>query len=263
MNDSKKHTVLKVENLSIGYQSKKKCNIIAENINFQLLKGELIGLIGANGIGKSTLLKTLTKFQNPINGSVFINGNNLEDIPAVSLAKKMSVVLTENIAQSNLTVQELIALGRQPYTNWIGKLTDEDILKTKGAIESVKINDLADKKIFELSDGQLHKVMLARALAQDTDIIILDEPTTHLDLYHKVSILKLLQRLVKKTGKTILFSTHEINVTLSLCDKVIVMKEKKTHFGSPQELIAEKAFDNLFPKDLVFFDNKSGLFKIK
>jgi iron complex transport system ATP-binding protein len=105
--------------------------------------------------------------------------------------------------------------------------------------------------------------MLARALAQDTDIIILDEPTTHLDLYHKISILKLLQRLVKKTGKTILFSTHEINVTLSLCDKVIVMKEKKTHFGSPQELIAEKSFDNLFPKDLVFFDNESGLFKIK
>lgn len=152
MNDLKKHIVLKVENLSIGYQSKKKYKIVAENINFQLFKGELIGLIGANGIGKSTLLKTLTKFQNSINGSVFINDNNLEDIPAVSLAKKMSVVLTENIAQSNLTVQELIALGRQPYTNWIGKLTDEDIYKTKYAIESVKINDLADKKIFELRD---------------------------------------------------------------------------------------------------------------
>jgi iron complex transport system ATP-binding protein len=263
MNDSKIHPVLKSENLSVGYQTKKKCNIVSENINFELFKGELVGLIGANGIGKSTLLKTLTKFQSSINGSIFINGNELEHFSAVSLAKKMSVVLTEHISQSNLTVQELIALGRQPYTNWIGKLSDDDIYQTVHAMELVKITDLAQKKIFEISDGQLQKVMLARALAQDTDIIILDEPTTHLDLYHKVSILKLLQRLVKDTGKTILFSTHEINVTLSLCDKVIVMKEKKTHFGSPEQLISEKAFDDLFPKDLVFFDNKSGLFKIK
>lgn len=122
---------------------------------------------------------------------------------------------------------------------------------------------MAHKKCFELSDGQLQKVMLARALAQDTDIIVLDEPTTHLDLYHKVYILKLLQRLAKETQKTILFSTHEINVALSLCDELIVMKKEQTHFGSPQELINQNAFDALFPDDLVEFNTTTNSFSIK
>jgi len=257
------HIVLKAQQLSIGYQAKKKQTIVAENINFELAKGELIGLIGANGIGKSTLLKTITKSQKALGGVIFVNGKSVDDISNMTLAKEMSVVLTENVSQTNLSVLELIALGRQPYTNWIGTLTEEDEVKTKAAIEAIQITDLIHKKCFELSDGQLQKVMLARALAQDTDIIILDEPTTHLDLYHKVSVLKLLQKLAKETQKTILFSTHEINVTLSLCDKVIVMKEATTHFGSPKKLIAEKAFDDLFPEDLVVFDTDSGSFKIK
>jgi len=259
---SEKHIVLKVDNLSIGYQTKKSQTIVAENINFELAKGELIGLIGANGIGKSTLLKTITKSQKALNGAVFVKEKSLEDISNMTLAKEMSVVLTENVAQTNLSVQELIALGRQPYTNWIGTLTEEDEVKTKSAIEAIQITDLIHKKCFELSDGQLQKVMLARALAQDTDIIVLDEPTTHLDLYHKVSVLKLLQKLAKETQKTILFSTHEINVTLSLCNKLIVMKESMTHFGSPKKLIEEQAFDDLFPKDLVIFDSDSSSFKI-
>jgi iron complex transport system ATP-binding protein len=175
----------------------------------------------------------------------------------------LSVVLTENVSQTNLSVQELIALGRQPYTNWLGSLTEEDRIKTQQAIEAINISDLSEKNCFELSDGQLQKVMLARALAQDTDIIILDEPTTHLDLYHKVSVLKLLQKLAKTTQKTILFSTHEINVTLSLCDKILVMKDSGTKFGAPKSLIEGKAFNDLFPEDLVEFDSTSGAFKIK
>lgn len=263
MNDSKKHIVLKIEDLSIGYQTKKDQTTVAKNINFELVKGELIGLIGANGIGKSTLLKTITKSQKALEGTISVNGKSLDDISNMTLAKEMSVVLTENVSQTNLSVQELIALGRQPYTNWIGTLSEEDEIKTKAAIEAIQITDLIHKKCFELSDGQLQKVMLARALAQDTDIIVLDEPTTHLDLYHKVSVLKLLQKLAKETQKTILFSTHEINVTLSLCDKVIVMKEHTTHFGSPKKLIEENAFDDLFPEDLVVFDSITGSFKIK
>jgi len=263
MNDSKKHIVLKTESLSIGYQTKKDKTVVAENINFELGKGELIGLIGANGIGKSTLLKTITKSQKSLGGTIYVNGKSLDKVSNMTLAKEMSVVLTENVSQTNLSVYELIALGRQPYTNWIGTLSSEDELKTTAAIEAIQITDLMHKKCFELSDGQLQKVMLARALAQDTDIIVLDEPTTHLDLYHKVSVLKLLQKLAKETQKTILFSTHEINVTLSLCDKVIVMKEAVTHFGSPQQLIEEKAFDDLFPEDLVVFDSKTSSFQIK
>ncbi len=257
------NTVLEVKNLAIGYQTKKKEIRVAEKINFALKQGELVGLIGANGIGKSTLLKTITNAEKCLEGDVYINNESLNSITSINLAKEISVVLTDNISHTNLSVQELIALGRQPYTNWIGTLTEADKLKTKEAIAAIQITDLVDKKCYELSDGQLQKVMLARALAQDTAIIVLDEPTTHLDLYHKVSVLKLLQKLAKETQKTILFSTHEINVTLSLCDKIILMKENQTYFGTPKELIAQQAFDKLFPDDLVFFDELSGAFKIK
>lgn len=257
------NTVLEAKNLAIGYQVKKKQIRVAEKINFALKQGELVGLIGANGIGKSTLLKTITKAEQCLEGDININGMPLKAISSVNLAKEISVVLTDNVSHTNLSVQELIALGRQPYTNWIGTLTKTDKLKTKEAITAIQITDLAQKKCYGLSDGQLQKVMLARALAQDTAIIVLDEPTTHLDLYHKVSVLKLLQKLVKQTQKTILFSTHEINVTLSLCDKIILMKENQTYFGTPKELIAQQAFDKLFPEDLVFFDELSGTFKIK
>ncbi|MGB1269112.1 MAG: ABC transporter ATP-binding protein [Flavobacteriaceae bacterium] len=258
-----KHTVLKVANLAIGYHSNKHKITVAENINFELKKGELIGLVGANGIGKSTLLKTLSKSQKILEGAVFVNGKSLNTISNIDLAKMLSVVLTENVSQTNLSVQELIALGRQPYTNWLGRLSEDDKIKTQQAIEAIKISDLIHKNCHELSDGQTQKVMLARALAQDTDIIVLDEPTTHLDLYHKVSVLKLLQQLVKTTQKTIFFSTHEINVTLSLCDKLVVMKSSGTQFGTPEELISRNAFDDLFPDDLVAFDTKSATFKIK
>lgn len=257
------HIVIKATNLSIGYTSKKEQTIITENINFELTKGKLIGLIGANGIGKSTLLRTLTKNQVALAGSIEINGQLLPGITPLQLATQLSVVLTETISDTNLTVQEIVTLGRQPYTNWIGSLTQEDQDKVSYALQIVNIEDLAHKKCFELSDGQLQKVMLARALAQDTDIIILDEPTTHLDLYHKVYILKLLQRLAKETEKTILFSTHEINVALSLCDELIVMKKEQTHFGSPQELINQNAFNVLFPDDLVEFNTATNSFSIK
>jgi len=257
------HIVLKATDLSVGYQSKKQTHTVAKHINFELKKGELVGLIGANGIGKSTLLRTLTKTQQPLGGTIHINNQELTQINQLTLAKQLSLVLTENVSQTNLSVQELIALGRQPYTNWLGTLSATDIEKTAASLDVIQINELAQKKCFELSDGQLQKVMLARALAQDTDLIILDEPTTHLDLYHKVYILKLLQKLAKETHKTILFSTHEINVALSMCDKLIVMKQDKTHFGTPQELISNNAFDDLFPKDLVEFDADSSSFKIK
>lgn len=259
----KLHTVIKATNISIGYSIKKERTIVAEKINFELTKGKLVGLVGANGIGKSTLLRTLTKNQTALAGDIEINGQSISKISPLHLATQLSVVLTETIADTNLTVLEIVNLGRQPYTNWIGRLTKKDQEKITFALQAVNIENLAAKKCFELSDGQIQKVMLARALAQDTDIIVLDEPTTHLDLYHKVYILKLLQRLAKETHKTILFSTHEINVALSLCDELIVMKNKQTHFGSPKELINQNAFDSLFPDDLVEFNSTTNSFSIK
>ncbi len=263
MNKKPKHIVLKTENLSIGYTSKKGNFVVANNINFELKKGSLVGLVGANGIGKSTLLKTITQQQKALSGAIYINNKELKKLKSIDLAQQLSVVFTEDVSNTNLSVQELIALGRQPYTNWLGTLTNIDKQKTKEAIKQIKIEHLTHKKCYELSDGQLQKVMLARALAQDTSLIILDEPTTHLDLYHKVSVLKLLQKLAEHTQKTILFSTHEINVALTLCNQLIVMQPKRTLFGTPDELIKQNAFDTLFPEDLVYFDSKTTSFKIK
>jgi iron complex transport system ATP-binding protein len=263
MVESKKHTILKTENLSIGYSTKKAQTVVASNINMKLQKGELIGLVGANGIGKSTLLRTLSNVQNPLEGSVFINGKNITDYQSSDLAKVLSLVLTEQVASKNLSVFELVALGRQPYTNWVGNLSINDILIVNQAIKQTNIEHLKQRKCYELSDGQLQKVMIARALAQDTDLIILDEPTTHLDMYHKAYILKLLQKLVKDTNKTILFSSHEIDLAIQLCDTLIVMTENEVLIDSPKKHIKKGAFNSLFPKDLIAFDEDSGSFRVK
>ena len=263
MEDSNKHIILKTENLSIGYSSKNANTIVSKDINIDIQKGELVGLVGANGIGKSTLLRTLTTVQPKISGTILLNNKALETYSSIDLATSLSLVLTETIASKNLTVFELVALGRQPYTNWLGSLSETDTAITNRALEQVNIDDLKTKKCFELSDGQLQKVMIARALAQDTDIIILDEPTTHLDMYHKAYILKLLQTLAKETQKTILFSSHEIDLAIQLCDKMIVMTEEGVVSESPCNLISKGTFDNLFPKDLIAFDNSSGSFRVK
>jgi len=263
MTSYSQHTVLKTKNLSIGYKSKKKVIVVADNINIELHKGELIGLVGANGIGKSTLLRTLTNVQNPLNGDIFINSKSISDFQSEDLAKALSLVLTEQIASKNLSVFELVALGRQPYTNWVGSLTENDINSILASLKQTNIEDLKHKKCFELSDGQLQKVMIARALAQDTDLIILDEPTTHLDMYHKAYILKLLQKLAKETNKTILFSSHEIDLAIQLCDKMIVMTKDNVVSDSPCNLISKRIFSTLFPEDLIDFDENSGSFRVK
>lgn len=263
MKENKHHTILKTENLSIGYKTKKKETVVVSNINFNLIKGELIGLVGANGIGKSTLLRTLTKVQPKLSGNIYLNKKDLDTYANLDLAKTMSLVLTETITSKNLSVFELVALGRQPYTNWVGNLSEADIAIVNNAILQTNIEELKHNKCFELSDGQLQKVMIARALAQDTDLIILDEPTTHLDMYHKAYILKLLQKLVKETGKTILFSSHEIDLAIQLCDTMVVMTKNEVVSETPCNLIKQGTFTNLFPKDLIAFDENTGSFRVK
>ncbi len=262
MAKNKKHITLKTKNLSIGYSSKKTRTIVASNINIELQQGELIGLVGANGIGKSTLLRTLTKVQESLDGNIIINGKDLINYNANELAKALSLVLTEQVVSKNLSVFELVALGRQPYTNWVGNLSEHDNEIINQSINQTSIEDLKHKKCFELSDGQLQKAMIARAFAQDTALIILDEPTTHLDMYHKAYILKLLQKMVKDTNKTILFSSHEIDLAIQLCDKLIVMTDDKVIIDTPKNHITQGNFNSLFPKDLIVFDENTASFKI-
>lgn len=254
--------ILKASDISIGYSNKKGNTLISENINLTLEKGKLISLIGANGIGKSTLLRTITGIQKTLSGMVLLNGQNIHKLDSLTLAQNLSVVLTEKLPPSNLTVFELIALGRQPYTNWIGKLTKSDIAKVNEAMELTKISHLAAKKHYEISDGQLQKVLIARALAQDTPLIILDEPTTHLDLLHKVALFKLLKKLTQETQKCILFSTHDIDMAIQLSDEMIIMTPETVVQDEPCNFISKGSFNTLFKDEHIVFDSQKGKFII-
>lgn len=255
-------TILQSSKISIGYTSKKARHIIASDIDLSLEKGKLIALIGANGIGKSTLLRTLTGIQKPLSGTVFLNEKNIHELDSLTLAQNLSVVLTEKLPPSNLTVWELVALGRQPYTNWIGTLTDNDIAKINEAIALTQIEHLTSKRHYEISDGQLQIVLIARALAQDTPLIILDEPTTHLDLLHKVALFKLLKKLTQETGKCILFSTHDIDMAIQLSDEMIIMTPENTIQDQPCNLILKGSFNTLFQDEHIVFDSEKGKFVI-
>lgn len=255
--------VLHTANLTIGYKTKSNTITIAKNLNINLPSGKLIGLIGANGIGKSTLLKTITGIIKPLEGKVFINEKSIENFKAEDLAKELSVVLTEPLPPSNLSVYEIVALGRQPYTNWLGTLTSDDKIKIEEAISLTEIGSFQHKKHYEISDGQLQKTLIARALAQDTNLIILDEPTTHLDLVHKVTLLKLLQKLSHETGKTILYSTHDIDLAIQLCDVMIVLIENDVYQNEPCKLIEEGIFNTIFKNENIQFDASHGKFNIK
>jgi iron complex transport system ATP-binding protein len=258
-----KKTIIATHDLSIGYKTKKETNVIAKNLNLELTSGKLITLVGANGIGKSTLLRTLTGIQKPLSGDVFLAEKNINSFDTLELAQNLSLVLTEKLPASNLTVFELIALGRQPYTNWLGKLSDDDLKVVNDVIHLVQIEHLAEKKHFEISDGQLQKVMIARALAQETSIIILDEPTTHLDLFHKVSVFKLLKKLSQETNKCILFSTHDIDLAIQLSDEMIVMTEENIVQDQPCNLISKGVFNSLFKDETITFDSQKGKFVIR
>ncbi len=249
--------------MSVGYRNKSEVISIAKNIDIEIAEGELVGLIGVNGVGKSTLLRSLSGVQPILDGDVSILNNSLKSLSPETLAQTISVVLTEQPISKNLSVTELIALGRQPYTNWIGTLSKLDKEKINTAITLVNVELLKEKRCFELSDGQLQKVLIARALAQDTPLIILDEPTTHLDMYHQAYVLKLLKKLTAETNKSILFATHEINLALQLCDKIIVMTKDSVHVGTPKDLIDKQIFSSIFPSDLIYFDIDAVSFKIK
>ena len=252
--------ILSTSDLSIGYQSKKGKNTIAENLNLTFEEGKLVSLVGANGIGKSTLLRTLSGIQKPLTGSVSLNDKDIHFTDKLTLAQNLSLVLTDKLPPSNLTVFELIALGRQPYTNWLGKLSEDDFQKINQAVALTRTEHLLDKKHHEVSDGQLQIVLIARALAQNTPLIILDEPTTHLDLQHKISVFKLLKKLSQETNKCILFSTHDIDLAIQLSDEMIVMTENNVFQNQPCNLISQGVFNTLFNDDSISFDGLKGKF---
>lgn len=255
-----KNVILKTNNLNIGYTISKRSVSICKQINFELYKGELLCLLGRNGSGKSTLLKTMAKMLTPIQGSIKINEENIESLSPKELAKFIAVVLIESIPENSLTVYETIALGRQPYTNWLGKLFDKDIDIIQNAMLLTDTNNLANKLIHQLSDGQLQRVMIARALTQDTPIILLDEPTSHLDIHHKINIFKILAEICKETQKTVLISTHEINLALKTSDRVLLIDQEKFTIGKSTDNIIQENLMTIFNSDDIRYDSNSNQF---
>ena len=238
--------MLKTQNLDIGYTHKGKNNTIVSNINVTVNKGNLIALIGVNGSGKSTLIKTLLKFNKYLKGEIYLNNKELNEFSNRELAENISYVSSKLTEQNNITVKELISLGRMPYTSWFGTLSKEDDIIVNNIIDSLFIGHLTNKQLNNLSDGEKQKVFVARALAQNTDLIILDEPSSHLDLPNKYDLIKVLKDLTRKQNKAIIFSTHDLNIAFSNADIIWFIQNNELIFDIPSEIIKHKNFIQIF-----------------
>lgn len=255
---------IELTNLSVGYEQPGGLPLeILKGIDFSACPGEMVALIGSNGIGKSTLLRSLVGFQNYFSGSIKLNGKELSTIDSREVARVMSFVSTENIRVANMTVFDLVAFGRFPYTNWIGRLTAEDKQKVTGAIEKVGMTGFENRQTIQLSDGERQRTMIARALAQDTPVIILDEPTAFLDVSNKYEIFHLLQILAKEKGKTIILSTHDLNIALREVDKLWIVTGTGNYQGAPEDAVLNGWLDQLFKNENIGFDLQEGEFFFK
>lgn len=251
--------VFKAENLSIGYKDK----TLFSNLNFELQTGTLTSLLGSNGTGKSTLLKTISGLLEKKSGALYINKKNIQTLSIADFSKLVSIVLTNEYVNRELTVYELVKLGRQPYTNWLDKLSAEDEILITKTLNDCEITDLQDRKLRQLSDGQLQRAFIARAVVQDTPFIFLDEPSTHLDLYHKVQLFKLLKRLCVVNKKCILFSTHDLDLALQLSDEIMLLKKGTFYHNTTNKLIDEGVFDRFFDTDDIIFDRTLKQFIVR
>jgi len=256
--------VLNISSLRIGYFKKRsRPTTVAGPLNIEAYQGEFICLIGPNGSGKTTLMRTISKVQPKLSGHVRIASRDIDETPRKTLAKQLSVVLTDPLPNINLDVQTLIALGRYPHTGWFGSLTGKDKQAVSWAITSTGLQDLYLRNLHELSDGELQKAMIARALCQDTPVMLLDEPTAHLDVANRIEIIRLLKNLAKDTGKTIILSTHELDLALRAADKIWILD---THHaftqGVPEDLVLNGTIATVFGSRGLTFDMTTGAFDL-
>lgn len=258
-----KEETIRIQGLSIGYIHKKETKVIAKDMDATICSGELTCLLGANGAGKSTLLRTLSAFLKPLSGNIWIQGRRLSDYRDKELATVIGVVLTEKCQLRNMTVTELVGMGRSPYTGFWGTLSKNDRRIVEDAIALVRIEDLKERMVHTLSDGERQKVMIAKALAQETPVIFLDEPTAFLDYPSKVEAMLLLRRLAHETGKTVFLSTHDVELALQTADTLWLMKRANPLIiGSPRELADMGALENFFIGKDFTFDKEEMRFRV-
>ena len=249
-----------LKDLGIGYLTKHGVRVVAEHINGAIRSGELTCLLGANGVGKSTLLRTLSAFQPKTSGEIlFTEGDKqsreISDMSDKELSRKIGVVLTEKPDVRNMTVRELVSLGRSPYTGFWGTYSEEDLQIVDESISLVGIELLSKRMVHTLSDGERQKVMIAKALAQQTPVIYLDEPTAFLDYPSKVEVLQLLRLISRQAGKTIFLSTHDVELALQLADTIWLMThETGMTIGSPMQLAQQGALGRFIEREGIVFD---------
>lgn len=251
--------IIELHDLTLGYGSR----VLFRAPFAGFGRGEFTALIGRNGTGKSTLLRTMAGLAKPIGGEVAVNGKLLAEYPSRELASMISFVSTDEVRIPNLRVADLVGLGRAPYTNWIGTLTPEDKQAVAHSLELVGMEDFADKALDCLSDGERQRVMIARALAQDTPVILLDEPTAFLDLPNRYMVGGLLRELAHKQNKSIVFSSHDLGIVLELCDMTAVIDGEMLRAGTPAQAVNDGTIQRVFEGTSVYFDPATRTVQLK
>ena len=245
----------RTKDLAVGYHKK----VLIHDIQLDIERGEIVTLIGPNGSGKSTILKSITRQLQMLGGTVTIDGKDLKSLSHKALSQQMAVVLTERIKPELMTCQEIVATGRYPYTGRLGILSREDEDKVDEAMRAVHAQELGSRDFNAISDGQKQRILLARAICQEPDIIILDEPTSFLDIRHKLELLSILRSMAKEKKITVIMSLHEIDLAQKIADKIICVKgETIAHFGRPEEIFKEEIIRDLYEINNGYYDPVFG-----
>ncbi len=257
-------TTITLSNLATGYITKKGPRTVAQGLNATITGGELTCLLGPNGAGKSTLLRTLAGFQPPVAGTATIAGRDITALKPADMARLVAIVLTEKPDTGNMTVRELVELGRSPYTGFWGRCSPADRDAAQQAMQCVGIDPLAGRRVATLSDGERQKAMLAKALAQQTPVILLDEPTAFLDFASKVETMRMLHGIARQTGKVVFMSTHDLDLALQAADTLWLMKPGgEVATGSPEDLALDGRLAAFFDSPAMRFEPATGLFAVR
>jgi iron complex transport system ATP-binding protein len=254
---------LRTRDLAVGYRTRKTRRAVLEHVNLAVDSGELVCLLGPNGIGKSTLLRTIARMQPALWGSVELAGADLRSVSHAELARRLGVVLTERVAVEALTVRQIVGLGRYPYSGWFGGLTDRDRVAVNWAIDAVGARHLADRDFSRLSDGERQRVMIARALAQEPVLLVLDEPTAFLDVPSRVELMGLLRQLTRERPLAVVVSTHDLELALRTADVIwLVMPGGELVTGAPEDVVLSGSIGLAFEGRQIRFHPEERSFRL-
>ena len=253
--------LLTTEHLTIGYHTDRQARAVAQELRLSVPTRQLVCLLGPNGSGKSTLLRTLAGMQSPLSGTIQLAGHPLDSLTAAQRATQLAVVLTEP-PNPHLTAYDLVAMGRYPYTGWLGRLSDRDRQAIEQALAVTGTQEFADRPVGTLSDGERQKVMIARAVAQDTPLLILDEPTAHLDVPNRMAVVRLLHQLTQQHRKAVVLSTHALDLALLMADRLWLLHDGAMHTGVPEDVVLDGTLATVFAHQGVMFDEYTGAFRV-